>query len=291
MANISAWSTTAADNNSATPDGYPEGQSPGSLNDCGRELMAAVRRWYEAAQWLDFGHTPTKVDSDTFTVAGDQTSIYDAGRRVRITGSASGYGTISSSSYSAPNTTVNLTSGVITGTLTAVAVGVISGTNSALPATQAGSTVWTSGNDGSGSGLDADTVDGIQAAAFAQVTTGSFTGTLTGFASGPTGTINYRIVGNICHLYGSGSNISGTSNADTLTLTGLPVAVRPTNTTYAPATPVLNNGVLSMAHGLISAGGSVVTLVLGTDLGNSSVFNSNGTKGLGAGWQMSYPLS
>ena len=35
--------------------------------------------------------------------------------------------------------------------------------------------VWHSGNDGSGSGLDADKLDGLQASAFAQVTTGTWT--------------------------------------------------------------------------------------------------------------------
>lgn len=41
-----------------------------------------------------------------------------------------------------------------------------------------GNTVWTAGNDGSGSGLDADTVDGVQAAGFVQFGTG---GQKTGF--------------------------------------------------------------------------------------------------------------
>ena len=39
--------------------------------------------------------------------------------------------------------------------------------------------VWTQGNDGSGSGLDADTVDGLQASAFAQKTGAIFTGNVT----------------------------------------------------------------------------------------------------------------
>lgn len=38
------WSETAASNNTATPDGWPEGQSYGSVNNCARELMAAVKR-------------------------------------------------------------------------------------------------------------------------------------------------------------------------------------------------------------------------------------------------------
>jgi len=48
--NISQWSTSAASNNSAPPNGFPEGQAPSTLNDAARELMAAVSRWYEDTQ-------------------------------------------------------------------------------------------------------------------------------------------------------------------------------------------------------------------------------------------------
>lgn len=46
MSNISQWNTAAASNNSAPPDGFPEGQAPSTLNDAARELMAAVARQY-----------------------------------------------------------------------------------------------------------------------------------------------------------------------------------------------------------------------------------------------------
>ena len=45
-------------------------------------------------------------------------------------------------------------------------------------ATCLGNTVWHAGNDGAGSGLDADTVDGIQASSFAQLGGATFTGDL-----------------------------------------------------------------------------------------------------------------
>lgn len=47
MTNVSEWSTTAATNNTAPPDGWPENMLPGKVNDCGREVMAAVARWYQ----------------------------------------------------------------------------------------------------------------------------------------------------------------------------------------------------------------------------------------------------
>lgn len=135
MSDISSWSTTAGSNNSSPPNGWPEGMAPSGVNDCGREVMAAVRRWYEDAQWINFGHTPTRVDNDTFTVATDLTAIYETGRRLKVGGSATGYCTIASSSYSAPNTTINVTmdSGNLPGTLSTVSIGILSYTSSALP--------------------------------------------------------------------------------------------------------------------------------------------------------------
>lgn len=130
---IKDYSTTAGNNNSAPPAGAPEGWAPSAVNNTVRQIMADIRTQHESAQWIDYGHVPTKVDNDTFTVSGDQTAIYDAGRRIKFTGSVSGYATISSSSYSAPNTTVNVSASSWTGTLTEVAVGILSGANNALP--------------------------------------------------------------------------------------------------------------------------------------------------------------
>lgn len=42
MSAVTTWSRTAADNDSAAPNGFPEGQTAGSLNDSSRELMKAV---------------------------------------------------------------------------------------------------------------------------------------------------------------------------------------------------------------------------------------------------------
>lgn len=38
------WSATAASNNSASPDGLPEGMAPAGVNDSMREIMAAIKR-------------------------------------------------------------------------------------------------------------------------------------------------------------------------------------------------------------------------------------------------------
>lgn len=47
MSGIKDWSTTATSNNAAAPNGWPEGQTMASVNDCGREMMSALR--YELA--------------------------------------------------------------------------------------------------------------------------------------------------------------------------------------------------------------------------------------------------
>lgn len=47
MSNVQDWSTTAASNNSAAPNGFPEGMAPSGVNDAAREVMAAVKRWVD----------------------------------------------------------------------------------------------------------------------------------------------------------------------------------------------------------------------------------------------------
>ena len=78
-------------------------------------------------------------------------------------------------------------------------------------------TVWHSGNGGSGSGLDADLLDGVDSASFLRSDTNdSFSGTLSG-----TGSIN--ISGNVTAnaFTGDGSGLTGISADDANTLDGL----------------------------------------------------------------------
>ncbi|MFA7256041.1 MAG: hypothetical protein WC047_00500 [Kiritimatiellales bacterium] len=135
MTNISGWSTTAASNNSASPNGFPENMPPSGVNDSAREVMAAVRAWYEAAEWINLGHIPTFVSTTSFTIPTDVTGTYHVGRRMRFTDATTLYGTIATSTYGAPNTTVTVAvdSGVLSSSLTAVAVSIISKVNSPLP--------------------------------------------------------------------------------------------------------------------------------------------------------------
>ena len=135
MSDIKSWSASAAGNNAASPNGFPEGMAPSGLNDAARETMAAVRRWYDDAQWLDLGDAPTQTGATTFTLAGDKTAVYAVGRRLKLDDSSMLYGTITNSSYSNPNTTVAvaLDSGSLTGALSAVAVGILTPGNTSVP--------------------------------------------------------------------------------------------------------------------------------------------------------------
>src|SRR6478735_5645764 len=135
MSGIEAWSTTPSSNNAAAPDGFPEGMTPGSVNNSARQLMASVRTWFEDAQWTNWGHVPTRTSGTTFTVPGDLTAIYHVGRRLKVTGSATGYCTISVTSFGSPNTTVTVVmdTGSLPVTLSAVYLSAIPYTNTNVP--------------------------------------------------------------------------------------------------------------------------------------------------------------
>lgn len=137
MSGIEAWSTTAASNNMAVPNGWPEGQSPSSVNDCARNNMAAIRTWYENAQWINYGFTHTYASSTSFTIAGsDKTAIYPVGRRIKAVGSSTGtiYGTITTSAFSTDTTiTIAWDSGSLSNETLTIYAGILTPSNSALP--------------------------------------------------------------------------------------------------------------------------------------------------------------
>lgn len=176
---IKNWSTTASNNNSAPPFGFPEGMPPSAVNDAARQLMADVRSWFEDSVWADLGLTPTRVSGTQFTVPGDYTAQFTQHRALRFTGSADAYGTISSSSYGAGVTTVTMASSVIPATLTTVSLATIDA--NALPGNAQLASGYTAADvlaklltvDGPGSGIDADSVDGIAGSAIVRTVNGS----------------------------------------------------------------------------------------------------------------------
>lgn len=87
-------------------------------------------------QWVLFQGTPTFVSTTSFTVAGDQTQVFQVGRRLKTTNTGGTiYSTITASVYGAPNTTVTVVndSGVLDSGLSAVSYGLISTLDTSLP--------------------------------------------------------------------------------------------------------------------------------------------------------------
>jgi hypothetical protein len=71
MAQISTsnWSETANSNNAATPDGWPEGQAPSTVNNCAREMMSAIKiDWNERNPTVTSGGS-ANVQTLTYTTA------------------------------------------------------------------------------------------------------------------------------------------------------------------------------------------------------------------------------
>ncbi len=140
MANLRKWSTTATGN--ATVAGglntinYAEGQSPGSVNNSAREMMAQIRSIYQPDEWgwVEFSATASVASQTTFKLAGDQTTYWTAGRRWRLkSASTTRYGSIVSASYTAETTvTVTVDSGSLSASHSLAALAAID--NNHIPA-------------------------------------------------------------------------------------------------------------------------------------------------------------
>lgn len=127
MADIKTWSSAAASNNSASPDGAPEGWAPADVNNWGREVMAAVRRQHEQAEWIELGFSISRATATSFKLEGDRTGDAVAGRRLRADdGGSLLYGEIESSTFTTDtNVTVLLDSGSLTSSLSGIAFGML----------------------------------------------------------------------------------------------------------------------------------------------------------------------
>lgn len=139
MAKVGTWSTTAGNNNSTPPDGWPEGQAPSTVNDCAREMMASLRTLFNDAQYIDQNWTPTYISATTFSVAGDQTSAIHANRRLKIFDATAGvatvlYATVVTASFTAVTTIqISADAGQLTSSLSSFALSIISRNNDAIP--------------------------------------------------------------------------------------------------------------------------------------------------------------
>lgn len=289
---VTAYSTVPGNNNGAPPNGAPEGCAPSTINDIIRQIMAdiAVEAQTGAVSTLN-----TIAGTDTITAdMNPELTAYATGMIIKFTpaNNNTGAATINIDGLGAKS--------IVKGDGTALAAGdlqastmhfcVYDGTNFVLlnplsiAPTAAGILAALLTVDGSGSGLDADTVDGINGASLAQVSSGSFTGTLTGYAANPTGTIQWRKSGTMVTLT-CNAGITGTSNANTMTMTGLPAAVQALQT-YNVWTRVTDNGTASLAVCAVTAS-DTLTFGLGATGGT---FTASGTKGIPGSWSVTYDV-
>jgi hypothetical protein len=258
---VTSYSRTPASNNAAPPNGAPEGMSPGSVNNTIRQIMTDIAQEASkgAARVLE-----SVAGTNTITAGMAPTlDAYSAGMIIVFTPA---------------NTNTGATTLSINGL-------------SALDILKAGGSALTAG----------DLVVGVPAVVVldsgaddfflfnpASTSVGSFTGTLTGYASNPTGTVSYRISNNVCTLFLEAS-ITGTSNATSLTMTGLSAAVTPGAARFCRCA-VTDNNLLTTAGASVSAAGVITFSFEGLSGFNASNFAASGTKGLPQTWLITYPL-
>ncbi len=118
---------------------------------------------------------------------------------------------------------------------------------------------------------------------------GSFTGTLSGMTGSVTGQIDYIIGPETVWLSRSGNAaaLTGTSNTTAMTLSGLPAALFPKFTTLSLCNGIIDNGTARGGFASVSNAGVVTFTILDNP---PAVFTGAGTKGLSAGWKLSYPI-
>jgi len=140
-----------------------------------------------------------------------------------------------------------------------------------------------------------DTIDLLSTAlnhngvAILSPTTGSFTGTLTGMSGATTGTVQFTKASDQVTLSITAA-IQGTSNATTMTMTGLPAAVQPAQDVFVIC-EVKDNGNPEVGSAFIdNAAPSVITFRIGSPLSTTG-FTAAATKGIDGGWTIIYLTS
>ena len=124
--------------------------------------------------------------------------------------------------------------------------------------------------------LSIDRTDGsrVESEFVSAITPGTFTGTLTGCTTSPTGTIRYTKQGNHVMLFIP--TINGTSNTTSATVTGAPSAIFPTRAQTVPCITQDATAGIVVATTTIGTDG---VLTLFTDAGGGA-FANTGTKGI-----------
>lgn len=118
---------------------------------------------------------------------------------------------------------------------------------------------------------------------------GSFLATVTGYASPPTGTIQFRVTQGCQVTLWNTAAITGTSNAATMTLTGLPYNLWP-NIGAVQLLPNIITDNSANVSGCVSVPSQLGTLTFSNTGACAGAVTSTGTKALPAGWTFTYTL-
>ncbi len=136
MAKVGSWNTTAGNNNSTPPDGWPEGQAPSTVNDCAREMMAQIKTMVNNIEYIDLNNTPSFLTATTFSLATADTVNFTVGRRVKLgDGANTLYGTINSVSATFVSVQLDASSNqlVLDSSLSTCSLAIIRPDNNSLP--------------------------------------------------------------------------------------------------------------------------------------------------------------
>lgn len=141
MSLISTWSTDPNDNQMPTPNGWPEGQAPSTVNNCARQMMSSIREQWNSAAWFNWGYNVSRVSGSSFLVTSATNSTvtlpaaFEVNARIKLFDSTTLYGTITTVSSSAASTLVTFTSDAhsLTASFSSVANSIIPATNTPIP--------------------------------------------------------------------------------------------------------------------------------------------------------------
>lgn len=110
-----------------------------------------------------------------------------------------------------------------------------------------------------------------------------YTGTCTGMTTAPTVAISAYVTGSKVTLHLSGG-VTGTSNATTFTITGMPENLRPA-ISITQLCRVVDNGAEVLGSVQVATDG---TLTFGVGVSTAGAFTGSGTKGLLGSWGITY---